>query len=384
MKHMSSVHDLPEPTTCRQCGSLIAPQTTQCRRCGRYRDAGAIESAVLQALVPSSMSKLAGTLILAAVIIIWQLVVVVATRGDAFPGASSYSLSQFGAMHGAMVLFGQWWRACTSMFLHHDLIHILMNLYALAIVAPLLESQTDRYRVWSTFLVGGAASMVGSHIWYGLGLTGNAYVYVSAGASGAVCALIGATYVYAKARHHTGTLAQQMLRWSLFMLVIGLFLGGLNINNAAHISGWVVGALLQMVYNRQPTVALPASKWMSLIFLILTLLSFSMAGMNMRESPAYLSNDGVERGGGFLMPSRPGTAWGRSDQTHAWNTCRDHLVGDKSGEVSAEQRVEYCELNARINGFQPASWRMLERAYLLAENPRLAQRAAGVYTRLGP
>lgn len=376
----SSVHDLPEPSTCRKCGALVATQTTQCRRCGRYRDAGPVESALLSSLVPTSMNAMAGTLILMALIVIWQLVVVVATRGDAFPALSSYTLAQFGAMNGPMVLFGQWWRAATSVFLHHDLIHILMNLYALAVVGPALERFTDRYRVWAIFLLGGVLSMLGSHLWYGYGPGGMPFLYVSAGASGAVCALIGAAYVYARANPQTGDLARRMLMWSVLMLAIGLFFGGLNINNAAHISGWVAGALLQWTLQQPKAPSLVVTRAVSGVMFALLIASFILAGLNMRGSSAYLAQDAMPRRGGMFMPSTPGVNEARSDQQHAWTACRQLVAnGDESrANDDTQKAVDACRTNARINSTQRGAWQMLQLAYMDAGDEKNAQKAQRV------
>lgn len=377
-----SVHIPPEPITCRQCGSLIAPQTVQCRRCGRYRDAGWLENALLASLIPSAYSRMAGTLVLVGLIVLWELIVVIATRGDAFPSASSFSLLQFGAMHGAFVNFGQWWRAGTSIFLHHDLLHLLMNLYALAIVGPILEALVDRYRVWSIFLVGGVASMVISHFWYGLGVFGTPYLYISAGASGAVCALIGATFVQARSEHRSADIASQMLRWSLFMLVIGLMAGG--VNNSAHVGGWFVGAGIQALLLRlsSPAKSTKATKILSGIMALLIAVCFAFAGLHMRDLPSYSANDGQSRSM-FLLPGKQGVDWSRSDQVRAWNTCRARINdGDDTRSETAEAVVEVCRLNAAFNGFDPVAWRLLELAYRGVDAPKKEAAARRVASQL--
>lgn len=370
-----SVHTPPEPVTCRECGALVAPRTIQCRRCGRYRDAGAVESAVLRALIPTSQNAVAGTLSLAAVIIIWALVVTIATRGDAFPAASSFTLLQFGALQGPFVLFGQYWRAGTSMFLHHDLIHLLMNLYALAIVGPLLEQLVDRYRVWSIFLLGGMASMLISHFWYASGVFGAPYIYVSAGASGAVCALIGATFIEARRSPNTGEIAKRMLMWSLFMLGIGLLVKG--VNNSAHIGGWVAGATLQwlLMQSHRPLLL---SKLGAGVGALLVVACFAFAGLQMRGLPSYNANDGYDRSM-MLLPGKKGVEWSRSDQVHAWNSCRSKVSeGADASPSSAGEVLEACRLNAALNGFDAMSWRMLELAYRGVGDERHANAARRV------
>lgn len=357
-----SVHAPKEPDTCRNCGGLIAPQSVQCRRCKRYRDAGVVENALLHALVPQSMAPIAATMLLAVIIVLWELIVILATRGDALPAASSFTLIQFGAMNGPHVVFGQWWRTGTSIFLHHSVIHLLMNLYALIIVGRLLEGITDRYRVLSVFLLGGILSMAISHGWYGLGLWGRLpYAYTSAGASGGISALIGACYITARRQLQTAHIAKSMLNWSLFMLIFGLFVSG--INNAAHIGGWVVGAAFTHLIAAQDDLSIRITKIVSILGLLVVAGSFAMAAVNMKGAPSYVANS-VQGRQSMFLPGKEGVAWGRSDEAHAWDTCRRHMEDRDYNEPSlTDDVIRDCSLNVRLNPLQPGAWRMLELAY---------------------
>src|SRR5690625_5068351 len=102
-----SVHAPKEPETCRNCGGLVAPQSVQCRRCGRYKDAGPVEYSLLHAVVPQSMARSAATMLLGVIIVLWELVRVVGTRGDALRAASGFTLIQFGGMNGPHGVFRQ-------------------------------------------------------------------------------------------------------------------------------------------------------------------------------------------------------------------------------------------------------------------------------------
>lgn len=370
-----SVHAPKKPETCRKCGALVAPQTVQCRRCNRYRGAGPIENALLHALVPQSVNAFAATALLGVTIVLWELIVVIATRGDALPAASSATLIQFGATNGPHMVFGQWWRAATSIFLHHSVLHLLMNLYALVIVGRLLEQMSDRYRVLSVFLLGGIASMAISHGWYALGLFGRAsFAYTSAGASGGISALIGASYFAARRHLHTEHIAKSMLNWSLFMLVFGLFVSG--INNAAHIGGWVVGALFTEVILVREYLTTRITKVVSGLCLVVVAGSFALAALSMWGMPSYAPNSVHDRQS-MILPGKKGVTWARSDEAQAWDACRRHVETREIHDgTKAQEVLRDCTWNVRLNPYQPGAWRMLELAYAGAGHGAKAQAAA--------
>lgn len=373
---------LPSPSrtyVCSKCDALVSLHNVRCNRCGTYIHAGPVENAVLRTLVPDGLARYAGTSLLAFVILAWYAVAILATRGDALPVASSFTLRRFGAMDGPSLLYGQWWRAFTSVFMHHDLLHLAMNLWALRIVAPLLESLRNRYTVAMIFLLGGALSMLLSHAWYAIGLFGAPYIYVSAGASGAVCALIGATWSITRKFPETQPIAKQMLVWSGIMLIFGLGMSA-NINNAAHIGGWIAGVALAQLDLR--LIGRPAVlKGMVAVLITVTLSSFALAGLNLRGLPTYLVDDGQGRSMMFLWAS-PGVAWERSSQVMVWNACSTAVIANETSPAAIESTVSTCRTNAAISPFSPASWTFLAASYERAGDHTMAQRAARVARRL--
>ena len=74
---------------------------------------------------------------------------------DSFLGFSSFSLIQLGATHGPSILRGQYWRFVTSIFGHHDLLHIALNLWCLVTVGPIVEKIFDRKKMIILYLVAG-------------------------------------------------------------------------------------------------------------------------------------------------------------------------------------------------------------------------------------
>lgn len=86
---------------------------------------------------------------------------------------------------------GEWWRLVTSAFVHYGLMHLAFNMFALFIVGPPLEAVLGRLRYGTLY---GLSALGGSVLVYLLSPLNAA----TAGASGAVFGLFGATFVVAK------------------------------------------------------------------------------------------------------------------------------------------------------------------------------------------
>ena len=151
--------------TCPKCGALITPQLERCRQCGKFLHGTRMEGWLLSSL-PGPLRKSPGTALLVIAIVVSYLgVAVIALPGSplAFTG---YTLRHVGATHGPSILLGEWWRIATSLFVHHDLLHVGFNLYALIIVGPVVEQLFDRKKMLLMYLLAGLGSMTVSHCWY--------------------------------------------------------------------------------------------------------------------------------------------------------------------------------------------------------------------------
>jgi rhomboid protease GluP len=128
--------------------------------------------------------------------------------------------------------FGRFWTVVSAMYLHGGLLHILFNMIAFTQLAPRVIREYGAYRTLAIYTLGGAAGFVISY---------RAGVAFTIGASGAVCALIGALLYYGKSRG--GIYGQALYRhvggWAVGILIFGLLMPG--INNWAHGGGFVAG-----------------------------------------------------------------------------------------------------------------------------------------------
>ncbi len=66
-------------------------------------------------------------------------------------------LQRFGAVSGEWLLAGEWWRLLTSCFVHIGALHLIGNLFALAMLGPLAELLWGRKRLLVIYFVSGLA-----------------------------------------------------------------------------------------------------------------------------------------------------------------------------------------------------------------------------------
>jgi len=146
--------------------------------------------------------------------------------------------------------FHQWWTLLSANYLHGGLIHILFNMVALHQLGPLLVQEYGVARMFIVYTVGG---VVGFWVSYMAG------VPFTIGASGALCALIGAALYFGKSRGgvYGRTVYRQIGGWALAIILFGFLVPG--INNWAHGGGLVAGGGLGAILGyteKRPETAL--------------------------------------------------------------------------------------------------------------------------------
>lgn len=163
--------------------------------------------------------------------------VMLATGGFAgwrhFPPAA---LIDFGSLYAPLVKQGEWWRVVTAVFIHTGPIHLTMNMVALHQVGEVVERRYGAARFFALYLLCGLGGSAASLAWNWR------HPINSAGASGAVCGLIG---VGAVVGHFIGGtdgryFRDAMARWAAAVIVFGFFV---HCDNAAHAGGLAVGLL---------------------------------------------------------------------------------------------------------------------------------------------
>mgnify|MGYP001622939282 FL=1 len=146
---------------------------------------------------------------------------------------------------------GETYRLFTSMFLHFGISHLANNMLVLFVLGSRLERVTGKVRFLIIYLLGGLAGNILSML---MELSSREYA-VSAGASGAVFAVMGAMiYVVVRNRGWLEDLSmRQILVMAIFSLYFGLTSSG--VDNAAHIGGMISGLLLAVIlYHPQKRI----------------------------------------------------------------------------------------------------------------------------------
>lgn len=182
-----------------------------------------------------------GKVTLALAVINAAVFIVLSILGDT---ENAVFMAEHGACFAPYVLEnGEYWRLFTSMFLHFGAMHLLYNMLCLLTLGDLLEKVIGPGRYITIYILGGLGGNVLS-----VGLAAaNGSGAVSAGASGAIFAAIGALLVVVIRRH--GRLGQIRLERMLLMVALMIAQGFIEkgTDNVAHIGGFLFGIVLAFI-----------------------------------------------------------------------------------------------------------------------------------------
>ena len=160
-----------------------------------------------------------------------------------FTGGSENTVHMIacGAAYPPLILEeGETYRLFTCMFLHFGIYHIANNMLVLFVLGQRLEPVLGKVKFILVYLLGG----LGGNIFSLLMETNKAEYAVSAGASGAVFAVMGAMlYVVIRSR---GRIQDISVRQMMIMAGFSLYFGftSTGVDNAAHVGGLVCGFIL--------------------------------------------------------------------------------------------------------------------------------------------
>ena len=155
-------------------------------------------------------------------------------------------MMKLGAAYTPYILDGQVWRLFTSMFLHFGITHLTSNMIVLAALGENLENMLGHVRYLLLYLVGGLCGnvcRVAADIVRGS-------ESVSAGASGAVFALLGAIVILYLFRRDIFRIPVSRVIFGLALALLpGFYTDGIDL--AAHVGGLVAGAILMLPMSRR-------------------------------------------------------------------------------------------------------------------------------------
>ncbi|MBI3214382.1 MAG: rhomboid family intramembrane serine protease [Mycobacterium sp.] len=162
---------------------------------------------------------------------------------------------------------GELYRLFTSAFLHYSVTHILFNMWALYVVGPPLERWLGRSRFTALYVL---SALGGAVLVYLLSPLNSA----TAGASGAIFGLFGATFVVGKRLNLD-------VKWVIGLIAINLAItfvlpavSSQNISWQGHVGGLITGAVVAWAYAYAPqrnrmAIHVGASVGLALLFVVL-------------------------------------------------------------------------------------------------------------------
>ena len=149
---------------------------------------------------------------------------------------SNLVLIFLGAKYSPLIYEGEIWRLVTSAFLHGSLLHIACNMYMLYIIGPQIEKIFGKIKYILIYFVSCITSSILSMI-----INPDS---ISVGASGGIFGLMGALLAFALVERNNINKEYTMglIKIIGINFIIGLVV--INIDNAAHIGGFIGGIIL--------------------------------------------------------------------------------------------------------------------------------------------
>jgi len=163
---------------------------------------------------------------------------ILAIMGGSFLSLSMDVLETFGQFNLMVRRYGWWWQILTSMFVHVNLPHLLLNMFWLYILGRRSEFLFGKRLFVLAYLFSGIAGNI-------MGLALPLYT-VSAGASGAIFGIFGANIMVERA--YSGSRLSSTLIYAFLILMINSLVG---VNILAHLGGLLFGIGLGYWYGER-------------------------------------------------------------------------------------------------------------------------------------
>ena len=164
-------------------------------------------------------------------------------------GEANSIMATWAAYTPAIITEKEYYRLFTPMFLHFGIEHLFNNMLLLLFLGEIIEEKVGAVRYLAIYLLGG---VLGNVLSMALDLRlPDSQMPISAGASGAVFALIGAMAYLLLI--NKGRLAGVTLTRLMILIVLSAWDGfrNTNIDGAAHIGGLIAGFLLTALLTRR-------------------------------------------------------------------------------------------------------------------------------------
>jgi len=260
---------------CPNCNKLISADQPNCFHCGIANPGSYWKNSVWlkrmqrdEFIVPALIYTNAAFYILS--LLLAPSAILSSTGIGSILSPDSESLLLLGAS-GTIPIdgFQHWWSLLAATYLHGSLLHIVFNMMALRAIAPLIINEYGVFRMFSIYTLGGILSFLASY------LAGTSF---TVGASGAICALIGAALYYGKSRGgvYGGAVFRQTAHWVAMIFLFALIFPG--IDNWAHgggLAGGIVLGWLLGYQEKRPQLLLHKSIALACVWLTLGVLAWA-------------------------------------------------------------------------------------------------------------
>lgn len=204
-------------------------------------------------------------------IVIWLCMILYLNR------FSDVKLLEVGGLVHFKVVHGEWYRLISSMFLHFNFEHILMNMLSLFIFGKIVESIIGSWRMLIIYIISG---LYGNFVSLSFNTT-----TISVGASGAIFGLIGSIFVIMYlSKNFNKKMIGQLLIALVVLIVFSLFMS--NINIMAHLGGFISGVLITLIgyyFKTQRSLFWSFLIVFLLIFIILQIRIFTISEDNIYD-----------------------------------------------------------------------------------------------------
>lgn len=262
---------------CRNCKAIVGAGETQCAVCGaptsnqptttvehRQVDRETLRFARAILNRPNKFTIVFLVANLFIYLLMWESSGLTSTAlWDGFPQPV---LAAYGAKLNFLIgpPYNQWWRFIAPMFLHVNLIHLLVNMYSLMMIGPFVEKLYGSAKFVAFWVLTGICGLIASYMTVRPQLATNPFARFifkaedvpSAGASGALFGLVGVLFIFGiKFRRELPEGFKRAFGTGLLPIIfLNLFIGFIGwrfIDNAAHLGGLLSGAVLALGFNYQ-------------------------------------------------------------------------------------------------------------------------------------
>jgi len=249
--------DNARPRMCPSCGTLVGTTATKCHVCGAsIRFGMAAASRSLGRMMPTNAPVT--YCILSLCCLLYGICLLYSTRSGnpLMPqGGGLSAIFNIGGIDGKtslllgstlpwqyIVVYNQWWRLITAIFLHGSLMHIVFNMWVIMDIGPMVEEMFGSARYLFLYIATGAFGYVISS------LAG----HNSVGASGALLGLIGLLLASTTRSSSASSqvLRSSLIKWVIYIAIMGFMFSG--IDNYAHFGGLAAGFVLGKLFVDRP------------------------------------------------------------------------------------------------------------------------------------